>query len=72
MSGIPVNSRKRRWNTNSKQNAGFVKSMDTQAIGRLLVEMGGGRKKVTDSVDPGVGMIFHKKLGTKLRRGTRS
>lgn len=48
---------------------GFLKHMDTQAVGRLLVEMGGGRKKVTDSVDPGVGMIFHKKLGTKLSPG---
>jgi pyrimidine-nucleoside phosphorylase len=48
---------------------GYVKTMDTEALGRLLVEMGGGRKKVTDSVDPGVGMIFHRKLGVKLQSG---
>jgi pyrimidine-nucleoside phosphorylase len=48
---------------------GFVQAMETEALGKLLVEMGGGRKKVTDSVDPSVGMIFHKKLGSKLAQG---
>jgi thymidine phosphorylase len=48
---------------------GFVTEMDTEALGRLLVDLGGGRKKVTDSVDPGVGMIFHRKLGAKVQAG---
>jgi thymidine phosphorylase len=43
--------------------------MDTEAIGRILVELGGGRKKVTDTVDPGVGLIFHRKLGAKVLPG---
>jgi pyrimidine-nucleoside phosphorylase len=48
---------------------GHLGKMNTETLGRLLVEMGGGRKKVTDSVDPGVGMIFHKKLGAKVQMG---
>jgi pyrimidine-nucleoside phosphorylase len=48
---------------------GHLGKMHTENLGRLLVEMGGGRKKVTDSVDPGVGMIFHKKLGAKVQTG---
>jgi pyrimidine-nucleoside phosphorylase len=48
---------------------GYVGKMHTELLGRLLVEMGGGRKKITDSIDPGVGMIFHKKLGAKVMPG---
>jgi len=48
---------------------GFVTKMNTEAIGRILVDLGGGRKKATDVIDPGVGMIFHKKLGAKVLPG---
>jgi pyrimidine-nucleoside phosphorylase len=48
---------------------GHLGKMNTENLGRLLVEMGGGRKKVTDEVNPGVGMIFHKKLGAKVQTG---
>jgi pyrimidine-nucleoside phosphorylase len=48
---------------------GYIAKMQTEEIGKLLVEMGGGRKRITDSVDPGVGMIFHKKLGAKVQVG---
>lgn len=48
---------------------GHVTAMQTDEIGRLLVEMGGGRKKTSDSIDPHVGMIFHRKLGAKVKPG---
>ncbi|MCM2322083.1 MAG: thymidine phosphorylase [Oligoflexia bacterium] len=48
---------------------GYLTRMDTEAIGRILVELGGGRKKASDAVDPSVGLIFHKKLGAKLSAG---
>ena len=48
---------------------GFLKRMDTEAMGRILVELGGGRKKASDSVDPTVGLWFHAKLGAKLTPG---
>lgn len=48
---------------------GYVVAMNTERIGRLCVDLGGGRKKVTDAVDPGVGIVFHKKLGSKISAG---
>jgi thymidine phosphorylase len=35
---------------------GVVGTMDTRAIGLLVVELGGGRRRVEDSVDPAVGL----------------
>ncbi|MGZ3689752.1 MAG: thymidine phosphorylase, partial [Bdellovibrionota bacterium] len=43
--------------------------MDTEAFGRILVELGGGRKKASDAVDPGVGLAFHRKLGAQVKLG---
>ncbi|OGC91588.1 MAG: thymidine phosphorylase [candidate division Zixibacteria bacterium RBG_16_53_22] len=47
--------------------SGFVAEFDTEAIGRLIVEMGGGRLKKDDVVDPLVGLVFRKKLGEEVR-----
>jgi pyrimidine-nucleoside phosphorylase len=43
--------------------------MDTEAIGNVLVDLGAGRHRTADSIDLGVGMIFHKKLGAHLEKG---
>jgi pyrimidine-nucleoside phosphorylase len=43
--------------------------MDAREMGLLLVELGGGRKKAEDRVNPGVGMVFHRKLGSKVAVG---
>lgn len=51
------------------QKSGFINRMDTEAIGKLLVELGGGRKQASDLVDHSVGMLFHKKLGTRVSAG---
>lgn len=48
---------------------GFITKMNTEEIGRMVVDLGGGRKKATDLVDPAVGLVFHKKLGAKLSTG---
>lgn len=48
---------------------GYVVGMDTECLGRCLVELGGGRKKSSDTVDHGVGMLFHKKLGARVQAG---
>ncbi len=48
---------------------GYVTEMDTQALGRLLVDLGGGRRQVTDSVDFGASLIFHNKLGARVAAG---
>ncbi len=54
------------WTTKKR---GYLNWMDTQALGWILVDMGGGRRKASDSIDPGVGLVFHKKLGAKVQSG---
>lgn len=51
------------------QKSGYISKMNTEAIGWILVEMGGGRSKATDVIDPSVGMVFQKKIGTKVKEG---
>ena len=51
------------------RKTGYITAMDTMAIGQLLVELGGGRKRAEDTVDPSVGFVFHKKLGAKVLAG---
>ena len=46
---------------------GYITEMQSEAIGRLLIELGGGRNKVGEPIDHSVGFIFHKKLGTLVR-----
>jgi pyrimidine-nucleoside phosphorylase len=45
---------------------GYIRSMDTERLGKILVELGGGRKKASDQVDPGVGFWMHHKLGDRV------
>jgi thymidine phosphorylase len=49
---------------------GYIAKMNTETIGKILVELGGGRKKASDPVDPAVGMIFHAKLGARVQNGS--
>jgi pyrimidine-nucleoside phosphorylase len=48
--------------TDSKEKM-RVKSIDTRALGLLLIEMGAGRKKKEDAVDHKVGIVQLKKVG---------
>jgi pyrimidine-nucleoside phosphorylase len=54
------------WNAKKR---GYLNWMDTQALGWILVDLGGGRRKASDSIDYGVGFVFHKKLGAKVQAG---
>lgn len=49
--------------------SGFVQQMDTLRIGMLAVELGAGRQKQDDTIDPAVGFRFRKKVGDRVRRG---
>ena len=48
---------------------GFITAMDTYQIGLGTVELGCGRKKTTDSVDPTAGIEFYKKIGDEVKKG---
>ena len=40
---------------------GYLSIKDTKRIGMAIIEVGGGRKKIEDTVDPQAGIRFFKK-----------
>jgi pyrimidine-nucleoside phosphorylase len=48
---------------------GIVTEIDTFRIGSAMVDIGGGRVKAEDSVDPAVGFSCQVKIGTAIKRG---
>ncbi|MBI3556486.1 MAG: thymidine phosphorylase [Deltaproteobacteria bacterium] len=48
---------------------GYVSKIDGQALGTLLVRMGGGRQKTSDTIDHSVGFRLHAKLGSSIEKG---
>jgi pyrimidine-nucleoside phosphorylase len=51
------------------QTSGFVKAINGEALGYLIVELGGGRNKAQDRIDYSVGLSFFKKVGDRVERG---
>lgn len=49
----------------SKQ-AGWIKDVLAMELGKLSMHLGGGRQKVTDEINHGVGLILHTRVGEKL------
>jgi pyrimidine-nucleoside phosphorylase len=48
---------------------GWVKELNSLAIGLHCVELGGGRKSSGDKIDFGVGFTLNKKIGDKVKEG---
>ena len=55
--------------TVSSPASGFVAAIECEQLGRACVAVGGGREKIEDSIDPAVGLEFHKRLGDPVRSG---
>ncbi len=49
--------------------SGFLLEMDAEAVGLAALELGAGRRKVDDRVDPAVGIIIRKKPGEVVNAG---
>jgi pyrimidine-nucleoside phosphorylase len=49
--------------------SGFIHSIDTYRLGRLVIEMGGGRTKVGDIIDLSVGFRIYKRIGDSVKAG---
>jgi len=47
---------------------GFLRAMNGEQIGMALIELGGGRRKTTDKIDPSVGFWFEKTLGDSVKK----
>ncbi len=66
----------REWMSATKDNsivsaprAGFVSHLQTDEIGRIVMDWGGGRQKLGDPIDYAVGLHLHAKLGDPIHAG---
>ncbi len=49
--------------------SGYVSEINCEKLGTACVVLGGGREKKEDTIEPAVGLEFHKRLGEKVDRG---
>lgn len=49
--------------------AGFVAAIDVRALGLAVVELGGGRRRTTDPIDPRVGLSAVRGIGAEVGPG---
>jgi thymidine phosphorylase len=49
---------------------GYVSSIDVRKIGIVVVELGGGRRRASDTIDPSVGITHLQPIGAKIDKKT--
>jgi pyrimidine-nucleoside phosphorylase len=49
--------------------AGFVNGIETDEIGRVVMDWGGGRRRLEDKIDYAVGLRLHAKIGDHVNAG---
>jgi len=49
--------------------AGFVTGVETDEIGRVVMDWGGGRRRLEDKIDHSVGLSIHARIGDQLDAG---
>jgi pyrimidine-nucleoside phosphorylase len=47
---------------------GYIKEINGEKLGNLLIELGGGRKKKEDAIDKRVGIVLNKKISDYIRQ----
>jgi pyrimidine-nucleoside phosphorylase len=50
---------------------GFVTAIACEQVGTACVILGGGRERQEDAVDPAVGLVLHRKVGDRVKKGER-
>jgi thymidine phosphorylase len=48
---------------------GYLSAVDAEALGRASGELGAGRRKKGDAIDPAVGIVFRPKVGDRIETG---
>jgi pyrimidine-nucleoside phosphorylase len=48
---------------------GYLAATNCMEFGIALASLGGGREKKEDTIDPGVGLEFHKRIGDRISTG---
>ena len=51
------------------QEGGYVQSVDAEAVGRVVLQLGGGRRKTDDVIDPAAGIDQLVQQGEKVEQG---
>ena len=49
--------------------SGFLAALDAEAVGLCAVELGAGRARQEDTVDPAAGLLLRKRVGDEVRAG---
>jgi pyrimidine-nucleoside phosphorylase len=49
--------------------SGYITEIDAYSIGMASLELGAGRKKKDDTIDPSAGIELHHKIGSKIEKG---
>jgi thymidine phosphorylase len=53
----------------TRETRGFVTSIDVRAVGLAVVELGGGRSRAADAIDPAVGLTELAPIGAEVGPG---
>ena len=51
------------------EKTGYIEELDAGKVGKAGLELGIGRKRIEDTIDFRVGLIFDKKMGDKVEKG---
>ncbi|MFZ0390995.1 MAG: thymidine phosphorylase [Calditrichia bacterium] len=51
------------------EKTGYVEAFSTREVGLAAVQLGAGRARSEDKVDPAAGIVLHKKCGDEVRQG---
>ena len=51
------------------ETEGYVEELDANIVGRIVLDLGAGRKEKEDIIDTRVGIIFSKKIGDEVSNG---
>ena len=49
--------------------SGTLAGVDAESLGRASADLGSGRRKKGDPIDPAVGIVFHPKVGDRIEAG---
>ncbi len=48
---------------------GYLAAVDARLAGDVCVDLGGGRRRMEDPIDPRVGLVFHRRRGERVQAG---
>jgi pyrimidine-nucleoside phosphorylase len=51
------------------RRAGYLAAVDAEALGRASSDLGAGRRRKGDPIDPSVGIVFRPKVGDPIAEG---